>query len=139
MSKLFFMLSLLVFPITMNSQEHNKEYLSISNTLDFYLTGGTNNDFSMLAKAFHSSATMKFVNDNGYKEVNALKFFKAGMKPGPKQQRTTKIVFIDISGNSASAKLTISYEGFSFHDYMQLLKIDGEWKITSKIFYKEVK
>ena len=139
MNKLFFMLSILVSTTTINAQDHNDEYLAISNTLDYYLTGGTNNDFLMLAKAFHSSATMKFVNNDGYKEVNALEFFKAGMKPGPKQQRTTKIVFIDVSGNSASAKLRISYDGFSFHDYMQLLKIDGEWKITSKIFYKEIK
>lgn len=82
---------------------------------------------------------MKFISKDGYKEVNALEFFKKVMKPGPKQNRKTKIASIDITGNAAQAKLEIEYETFAFIDYMNLLKVDGEWKVVSKIFYRKQK
>ena len=106
-------------------------------TVNYYLDGGTNNDFSTLKKAFHETATMKFINDEGYKEVNALEFF-SGMKPGPKQNRKTRIADITIAGNAANARLEIEYPTFTFIDFMNLLKIDGEWKIVGKIFYRKV-
>ncbi|MEM9687310.1 MAG: nuclear transport factor 2 family protein, partial [Bacteroidota bacterium] len=73
------------------------------------------------------------------REVNALEFFKKAMKKGPKQNRKTRIVSVDIMGNAAQAKLEIDYETFTFIDYMNLLKIDGEWKVVNKIFYRKNK
>ncbi len=121
------------------AQSGSEDYAAVSKTLNYYLLGGTNNDFETLAKAFHPDATMKFVNDAGYKSVNVLEFFKSGMKPGPMQDRKTQILSINISGTAAHAKLQIEYDTFYFYDYMQLLKIDGEWKITSKTFSKITK
>jgi len=68
-----------------------------------------------------------------------LKFFSENMKAGPKQDRQTRIKSISISGNAANAHLEIEYPTFTFQDYMHLLKIDGEWKIVSKIFYRQDK
>lgn len=125
-----------VFSINLSSQ--TSEIQEIEKTLNYYLNGGTNNDFQMLKKAFHSNVTMKFVGDE-YREVNALEFFEKGMKPGPKQNRKTRIVSINMSGNAASAQLEIEYPTYTFIDYMNMLKVDGEWKIVSKIFYKKMK
>ncbi|GAB5400348.1 MAG: hypothetical protein Aureis2KO_19330 [Aureisphaera sp.] len=110
---------------------------SVKKTLNYYLDGGTNNDFETLKKAFHETATMKYIRDGSYTEVNAVEFFKKVMKPGPKQNRETKILSVDVSGHAAHAKLEIRYENFSFIDYMNLLKVDGEWKVVSKIFYRK--
>ena len=41
--------------------------------------------------------------------------------------------------NTASAKIILDHPATRFVDYMSLLKIDGEWKIVSKIFYAEPK
>ncbi len=120
-----------------SAQETDKA--QVEKTVSYYLDGGTNNDFETLKKAFHENATMKFISGEGYKEVNALAFFKKGMKAGPKQNRKTSIASIDITGNAAQAKLKIEYETFNFIDYMNLLKIDGEWKVVSKIFYRQNK
>lgn len=124
---------------TAQAQSSADDFNEVTKVLNYYLVGGTNNDFETLSKAFHSSATMKFVTDGEYREVNALDFFEKGMKPSSPQERTTSIESIEITGNSAQAKLKIDYDTFYFHDYMQLLMINGEWKITSKIFYKEIK
>ena len=115
----------------------NPDEALVKQTLNYYLDGGTNNDFDTLKKAFHDTATMKYIGNGEYKEVNAIEFFKSVMKPGPKQDRDTKILSVDISGHAAHAKLEIRYKDFSFIDYMNLLKVDGEWKVVSKIFYRK--
>ncbi|PCJ98843.1 MAG: hypothetical protein COA50_00980 [Flavobacteriaceae bacterium] len=115
----------------------SSEYWQIEKTLFYYLDGGTNNDFETLKKAFHENATMKFISNDGYKEMNALVFFKNGITSGPKQNRNTSVISIDITGNAAMAKLKIEYASFNFIDYMQLLKIEGEWKIVNKTFYRQ--
>ena len=92
----------------------------------------------LLKKAFHENATMKFISNNAYKEVNALEFFKRVINPkNPKQSRTTTISYINISGNTASAKLEIKYPKLTLTDYMNLLKIDNEWKIVNKIYFRQ--
>ncbi len=115
------------------------EYDLIEKALTFYTEGGTNNNYYQLANAFHRHATMKYITADGYQESNALEFFSENMTPGPRQNRITRIKSIDISGNSASAHIEIEYPTFSFMDYMHLLKIDDEWKIVSKIFYRQEK
>lgn len=120
---------------TANAQE--SDYQLVEQTLNYYMEGGSDNDFQTLKKAFHDTATMKYITEEGYKEVNALEFF-SGMKPGPRVSRKNRIADITISGHAANARLELEYENFTFVDFMNLLKVDGEWKIVSKIFYKRV-
>lgn len=112
------------------------DYARIEQTLHYYLDGGTNNDFETLRRAFHPSATMRFIGGDGYTDVNVLDYFGERMRPGPKQDRATRVVSIDVSGDAASARLEIEYPTFTFVDYMTLLEIDGEWLIVSKVFHR---
>nr|WP_299387904.1 nuclear transport factor 2 family protein [Allomuricauda sp.] len=131
-------LFLLVFSMLVMSVSHaQSDYELVEQTLNYYMEGGSNKDFDTLKKAFHATATMKYISDEGYKEVNALEFF-SGMKPGPRANRKNRIAEITISGHAANARLELEYPDFTFVDYMNLLKIDGEWKIVNKIFYKRV-
>ncbi len=136
MKKLFLALILLSLSITTFAQEIldvTPEAEGIEKALNYYLDGGTNNDFETLKKAFHPDARMIWMTD-ATQNVNALEFFGGRMQPGPPQDRETRIVAIDISQGAASARLEIEYETFMFVDYMTLLEIDGEWKIVSKVF-----
>ncbi|MEM9526253.1 MAG: nuclear transport factor 2 family protein [Bacteroidota bacterium] len=118
------------------AQETSSDYAGVEKAVNYYLEGGTNNDFETLKKAFHETASMRYLTKDGYQDVNALEFFGSRMKPGPKSNRKTRVVHIDVAGHAATARLEIDYETFSFIDYMTLLKIDGEWKIVSKVFYR---
>ncbi|MEM6686747.1 MAG: nuclear transport factor 2 family protein [Bacteroidota bacterium] len=138
MKKLIFTCILLLSAFT-TSNAQNKDYEAIATIVSYYLDGGTNNDFETLKKAFHSNAMMKFVSKEGYKEVNAIDFFKKVMNPGPKQNRITRIKNISVSGTTAVAELEIEYPTFFFIDYMSLLKIDGNWKVVNKIYFRKNK
>lgn len=131
---LLHLLLITLFSTTLQAQD--SDYARVEQAVSYYLDGGTNNDFATLKKAFHETATMKYIGGDGYTEVNALEFFGKVMKPGPKSNRKTRVVAIDVSGHAATAKLEIEYPTFTFVDYMTLLKIDGEWKIVSKVFYR---
>ena len=113
------------------------DYQLVAQTVNYYLVGGTSNDYATLKKAFHETATMKYIAKDGYKEVNALEFFSGMDASKPKQNRITRITNITVSGHAASAQLEIEYPTFSFIDFMNLLKVDGEWKIVNKIFYRK--
>lgn len=121
--------------IAVNAQK--TDYEMVAQTVNYYLDGGTNNDYLTLKKAFHETATMKYITEDGYKEVNALEFFSGMDASKPKQNRETRIANITISGHAANARLEIEYPTFAFIDFMNLLKIDGEWKIVNKIFYRK--
>ena len=118
----------------MFSQE--SDFAQVEKTVSYYLEGGTNNDFETLKKAFHPDAKMKFIKGENYTEVNALEFFEKAIRPGPKQNRSAEVEQININGNAAHARLRIDYPNFYFIDYMNLLKINGEWKIVNKIFHR---
>nr|WP_298997430.1 nuclear transport factor 2 family protein [uncultured Allomuricauda sp.] len=118
-------------------QAQESDYQLVAQTVNYYLEGGTNNDYETLKKAFHETATMKYITKDGYKEVNALEFFSGMDASKPKQDRKTRIANITISGHAANARLEIEYPTFTFIDFMNLLKIDGEWKVVNKIFYRK--
>ena len=82
---------------------------------------------------------MRFMRNDTVMNVG-LKDFMARMRnTGTKTERKTKIENIQVFGNAASAKLTIEYPTFYFHDIMSLLKTKDGWKIVGKIFYREDK
>ncbi len=130
--------SLCLFSNNILGQSGQEEYQAIAATLNYYLEGGTNNDFNTLKKAFHKNAVMSFIGDEGYKEVNALEFFGKAMKPGPKANRETYIAQITLTGTTANARLELVYPDAIVTDYMNLLKEDGQWQIVSKIFSRKV-
>ncbi len=106
----------------------------IETTLNYYLTGLVNNDAKTLTKAFHPTATMKWIGKE-YKEVNAIKGLTEGMDGSPHEEKIkTRVVSVNIAGNAASAQLEIQFPTFTYIDFMHLLKVEGKWKIVSKIF-----
>lgn len=128
-----------IFSQAMEDKMDMNDRAAIEKTLNNYLIGGTERNVERVVSAFHPEARMQYVTDEGYKNVNAKEFFGKGKSGGEHVNRKTFIEDIKVDGHVASAKLRIDYPTFSFHDHMQLLKVDGEWLIVGKIFYKELK
>ena len=136
---IFSLAILLIFFFTSKAQTDLKTMQEIQTVLTYYLDGGTNGDSLMFSKAFVPDGQMRYMRNDTVMNV-ALKDFMARMRnTGNKTDRKTKIENIQVFGNAASAKLTIEYPTFYFHDIMSLLKTKEGWKIVGKIFYREDK
>jgi hypothetical protein len=100
--------------------------------LEHYMSG----EGTRVEKAFHSSASMKYIDaqTGEFKDVAIADFIarvKANTTPAKRQ---IEIVSMNIEGNAAQAKIKIETDKVILYDYMNLLKINNEWKIVSKIF-----
>lgn len=127
----------LAFLTTATAQENaTSDYALVEQTVGYYLDGGTNRDFETLKKAFHETAMIKMITPDGYVNENCIEFFRSRMKPGPKSDRKTRVVSIDVTGYVASAILEIEYATFTFVDYMTLMKFEDQWKVVSKVAYR---
>lgn len=93
-------------------------------------------------KAFHPSATMKYIDPQSgeFKDVPIADYIarvKASTSgPG---NRKIEIVALNMEGNAANGKIKIETDKVILYDYMNMLKINGEWKIVSKIFSRQSK
>jgi protease I len=56
-----------------------------------------------------------------------------------KSERKIEIVSVNIEGAAANGKIKIETDKVIMYDYMNMLKINGEWKIVSKIFSRKNK
>ena len=124
---------------SINAQTQEQEIEAVKTVCNYYMDGGTNGDSVLFSKAFSPGGQMQYMR-NDTLVVVSLKDFMARMRnSGQKTNRKTKIESVQVFGNAATAKLTIEYSTFYFHDIMSLLKTKDGWKIVSKIFYRENK
>ena len=112
--------------------QNNADEQAVRACLENYMSG----DGDKLEKAFHPSATMKYIDaQNGeFKDVPIADYIsRVKANPG-KQDRKIEIVALNIEGNAANGKIKIETDKAILYDYMNMLKVNGEWKIVSKIF-----
>lgn len=111
------------------------ERKAILQVIDLYASG----DALTVARAFHPSATMKYVLDDHLVDEPIGEFLTHYLPPGGVEPRTLKIDHVDLLGTAASARLTIDYPTYQFIDYFNLLKIEGRWLVVGKIFHRRQK
>lgn len=88
-----------------------------------------------ITQAFTSDAKIQFVEGGERKEWTRDEFAGRFQQPAADEyRRVRRIQRLDVSGNAASAVLTLDYPQVLFTDHMSLLKTGGEWKIVSKVF-----
>jgi hypothetical protein len=112
---------------------------AIRQALQYYLDGHATGDPEVMAKAFHPTARLQFIR-NGEVSIRSLESYLGGLSGEPasdESNRERRIGMVDYAGTVAVAKIELDYPGALFTDYMQLLKIDGGWKIVNKIFHAE--
>jgi hypothetical protein len=114
----------------------NPEEARVRVALEAYLEGHATGQADAFRRAFQPEARMLFVREGKFVKTEIADFIaRAPGKPAADEsQRKRTIDFIDISGDAAIARLTLDYPDVKFVDYMTLLKVDGEWRIVSKVF-----
>lgn len=138
MKHLFFIIAICIGSMA-TAQTKEEETEAVKVVCNYYIDGGTNGDSVLFSKAFSPGGQMQYMRNDTLVVVSLKDFMERMRNTGNKQNRTAKIEYINIYGNAASAKITIEYPTFFFHDIMGLLKTKDGWKIVSKIFYRQNK
>ena len=112
--------------------QNNADEQAVRACLENYMSG----DGDKVEKAFHPSATMKYIDaQNGeFKDIPITDYISQVKANPAKQDRKIEIVALNIEGDAANGKIKIETDKAILYDYMNMLKVNGEWKIVSKIF-----
>ena len=114
-------------------------YAELAQAMQLYFDGFYNGDVEMLRKVFHPDCHLisgvggKLANDpmeTVYARV------RGRAKPSDAgQARYVRILSIDLSGpETALVTCRIALEPRLYTDYLNFVKIDGTWRIVSKIY-----
>ncbi|MFM9437361.1 hypothetical protein ACFDR9_004448 [Janthinobacterium sp. CG_23.3] len=125
----------------MSKPSYVQEYQAIVDVLNQYNEGGKQAKSSIMKPAFSEQATIFGVDADGKLSGGAIQglfdTIDSAFRPSPEARGA--IVNIDIVGTAASARIdTNDISGFCFTDFFNLLKVDGNWTVVSKIYHTHV-
>ena len=119
-----------------NSATAVNEYDAIASTIQHYVEGGRSGRGVEMKAAFHPDATIfGYVGEELFAGP-IQQLFDWNDQNGPAPELEARIGSLDVTGTVATVRLELdNWTGHRFTDMFTLLKVDGEWKIISKVFY----
>ena len=116
--------------------ENTDQIEAIEVVLEHYINGGKAGCGNDMRAAFHEDAIVfGYVGEDLFAGPIELLFSWIDDN-GPSPDLSYEIHTTDIEGNAATARLEASnWHGHRFTDMFTFLRINGEWKITSKVFH----
>ena len=100
------------------AQTRDQEIEAVKTVCNYYIDGGTNGDSITFSKAFSPTGLMQFMRNDTLQIVSLKDFMARTKHTGIKQNRTAKIEAVEVYGNAATAKITIEYPTFYFHEHL---------------------
>ncbi len=118
------------------SADNQKDIEAISSVIQIYVEGGHKGDASIMKRAFRESATIHgYIGGNLLAGSIQILFDWVAENP-PATELKSAIVNIDLANTIATARLeSTGWLGNRFTDQFTLLKENGVWTITSKVFH----
>jgi len=126
--------------IRMNQLEQEKQ--AITATLQNFFEGLDNLKAESILKAFHYKAWSVSMRQNQIihngvstwpKTIELAK--KDPDNPFVREKSKKNIVYIDITGSAAQAKVEWVFTDFMYTDYYNLLKVEGRWLIVNRTYH----
>lgn len=115
---------------------------AVEKPLQAYFRYHQTGDPKGLAEAFHPQALLQWAK-GGERQVLDQKTWQAqaaeklAQAQGPRKPVRCEIVWMEIEGDAAVAKVHLDYPTFRFIDYMHLIKLKDGWKIVDKIYHRQ--
>ena len=104
--------------------------------LEAYMQAHATGNGDLIRAAFLPTARIDGVRD-GEPVSRTTEEFASGFSGKPaadEAQRSRRIDAVEVHGSAGMARVTLDYPKVTFTDYFVLLKVDGEWKIASKVY-----
>ncbi len=118
------------------SADNQKDIEAISSVIQIYVEGGRKGDASIMKRAFRENATIHGYIGGGLLAGPIQILFDWVTENPPAPDLKAKIANIDLAETVATARVEITnWLGFRFTDQFTLLKENGAWIITSKVFH----
>lgn len=114
----------------------------IRQTIQTYVDGYLNAKKELVSKAFYPETRLYSIDDGKIDRtemVDWLKNLDERNVRGDIRNAKLEIGFIDVTAETAVAKIILSFEKRTFVDYLSLLKVSGSWVIVGKIYSIEEK
>ena len=117
----------------------SREYSAVRGVLEQYIDASYTSDVPSLKTVFHPEALMAGYLD-GALDIGTPEPFYVELEESPSAKEAgepyhAEIAFIHIAGPIASAAIVEDdLLGKNYVNHFQLLKIEGEWRIVSKIY-----
>lgn len=115
------------------------DYIAVIAAAQAYIDGYRTGDISGIEKAFHKDSIMWGYSGNDLLQGPATPVFASFFESvGASPNVRSHLDILAIAPTAAVVRVDMENDamGASFHDYLSLLKIDGEWKIICKIFQR---
>ena len=115
---------------------HVSDHEDIAEVVQRYIDGAKSGKGDDMKPAFHEDATIfGYVGDDLFAGP-IQKLFDWNDENGPATGLQAQIAVIDLIDTVATVRLELeNWTGYRFTDLFTLLKLDGEWKITNKVFH----
>ncbi len=133
MKKLIFIAFIFILSLHVNAQS---EEAAVRATAMDYIEGTANGEIERIRRAFHETAALYAVNNEGGLRKIPIDQYIGYFKQGQKNDRKGKIISVDLLNDAAQVKIEIVSGQWKFTDYLLLLKLDEGWKIINKSFTK---
>ncbi len=119
-----------------NSATNVSEYDEIAKVVRQYINGAKSGRGDDMKPAFHKDATVfGYVGDDLFAGP-IQQLFDWNDENDPTTELQAWIASIELIDTVATVRLELdNWTGYRFTDLFTLLKIDGEWKIMSKVFH----
>ena len=112
------------------------EYDVIANVVQQYIDGARSGKGEDMRPAFHKDATIFGYVGPDLFAGPIQQLFDWNDENGPATGLQAQIASIDLIDTAATVRLELDdWTGLRFTDLFTLLKVDGQWKITSKVFH----
>ncbi len=112
------------------------EYDVIANVVQQYIDGARSGKGKDMRSAFHKDATIFGYVGPDLFAGPIQQLFDWNDENGPATGLQAQIASIDLIDTAATVRLELDdWTGLRFTDLFTLLKVDGQWKITNKVFH----
>lgn len=121
---------------TSADEQHSfEEYKAVEAALQPYIASATTGDGKVIRTAFYDHAHIVGSIGGEFYNMDADVFSDVVGQGGPSEDVQHRIVWIDISGPAAAAKVEfLNWSGNRFTDFFVLYKHEGQWKISGKVY-----
>jgi hypothetical protein len=112
------------------------EHGVIAKAVQHYIDGAKSGSGDDMKPAFHKDATIFGHAGADLFGGPIQQLFDWSDQNGPATELQARIASIDVAKTVATVRLELSnLNGAQYTDMFTLLKVDGEWKIMSKVFH----